>query len=82
MVSAAKNSASVLVNSIIRMLPGFRDTAVYKGRLIHFYKRAQILVGDLWAAYGRQGYYSRFPLLASYMIIVPASLTTSVILIN
>lgn len=26
---------------------------MYKGSLIHFYKRAQILVGDIWAAYGR-----------------------------
>ncbi len=26
---------------------------VYKGALVHFYKRAQILVGDIWAAYGR-----------------------------
>lgn len=34
---------------------GFRDQAVYKGRQIFFYKRAQILVGDLWAAYGRGG---------------------------
>jgi hypothetical protein len=32
---------------------GFRDTVVYKGALIHFYKRAQILIGDIWAAYGR-----------------------------
>lgn len=32
---------------------GFRDTAVFKGRLVHFYKRAQIMVADLWAAYGR-----------------------------
>lgn len=34
---------------------GFRDQTVYKGRQIFFYKRAQILVGDLWAAYGRGG---------------------------
>lgn len=33
---------------------GFRDTVVYRGRLIHMYKRAQILVGDVWAAYGKQ----------------------------
>jgi hypothetical protein len=33
---------------------GFRDTSVYKGRLIHFYKRAQIFVADVWGAYGRQ----------------------------
>lgn len=32
---------------------GFRDTVVYNGMLVHFYKRAQILVGDVWAAYGR-----------------------------
>lgn len=35
------------------MRAGFRDTSVYKGVLVHFYKRAQILVGDIWAAYGR-----------------------------
>lgn len=33
---------------------GFRDTEVYRGRLIHFYKRAQIVVSDVWAAYGQQ----------------------------
>ncbi|KAF4029344.1 Q salvage protein family protein [Phytophthora infestans] len=32
----------------------FRDHAVYKGEQVHFYKRAQILVGDVWAAYGRR----------------------------
>lgn len=26
---------------------------MHKGSLVHFYKRAQILVGDIWAAYGR-----------------------------
>lgn len=33
---------------------GFRDEAVYYGDQIFFYKRAQILVADLWAAFGRQ----------------------------
>jgi hypothetical protein len=27
---------------------------VYRGEQVHFYKRAQILVGDVWAAYGRR----------------------------
>jgi hypothetical protein len=53
MVFAAGNSAVRLVELILRHLFGFRDTGVYRGRLVHFYKRAQILVGDLWAAYGR-----------------------------
>lgn len=52
-VREANHSAVRLVTLVLRYLPGFRDTIVYKGRLIHFYKRAQILVGDLWAAYGR-----------------------------
>jgi hypothetical protein len=36
------------------MLLGFRDHTVYKGKQIFLYKRVQILVGDLWAAYGRR----------------------------
>lgn len=53
LVFAADHSAVRLVELILRHLYGFRDTSVYRGRLVHFYKRAQILVGDLWAAYGR-----------------------------
>ena len=36
----------------------------HKGRLVHFYKRAQILVADLWAAFGCQtadnGHFASF----------------------
>lgn len=53
-VARAKNSAVQLVKLVLRSFQGFRDTVVYKGALVHFYKRAQILVGDVWAAYGRQ----------------------------
>lgn len=53
MVSKADGSAVKLVQLILRYCPGFRDTSIYKGQLVHFYKRAQILVGDIWAAYGR-----------------------------
>jgi len=60
MVAAANSSAAELVTLILRYLPGFRDTVIYRGRLIHFYKRAQILVGDLWAAFGRQKYGNYF----------------------
>lgn len=59
MVRAAEFSASKLVKLILMHIPGFRDTAVYRGKLIHFYKRAQILCGDIWAAYGRPGPMSR-----------------------
>ena len=54
MVKAAKNSAKKLVQLLLAHVPGFRDTSIYQGKLVHLYKRAQILVGDLWAAYGKQ----------------------------
>lgn len=43
----------MLLNIQYRKFAGFRDTAIYKGQLIHLYKRAQIFVADLWGAYGR-----------------------------
>ena len=54
MVKQAGGSAVLLVKLILQHLPGFRDACVYKGRLVHLYKRAQILVADVWAAYGRK----------------------------
>ena len=30
--------------------PGFRDSAIFKGKQVFLNKRAQILVGDLWGA--------------------------------
>jgi hypothetical protein len=53
-VRAAENSATKLVDLVVESFPGFRDHAVYKGRQVFFYKRAQILVGDIWAAFGRK----------------------------
>lgn len=52
-VSCANKSASRLVKIVTDNFIGFRDTSVYRGTLVHFYKRAQILIGDIWAAYGR-----------------------------
>ena len=40
-----------LVKAIVDTFEGFRDQATYKGRQVFFYKRAQILVADLSAAY-------------------------------
>lgn len=50
-----ENNAQNLVEAIAAHLPGFRDSHVYKGRQIFIYKRAQILVADLWAAFLRLG---------------------------
>ena len=54
-VFSANHCAPTLVQILIEKIPGFRDAYVNPstGQYIHFYKRAQILVGDLWAAYER-----------------------------
>lgn len=60
MVVAAAQSAARLVDLVLDALPGFRDEAPYHAsdgsetRVIALYKRAQILVADVWAAYGRE----------------------------
>ena len=41
-VKASNGSAVQLVKIIIKHFSRFRDTAIYKGRLVHFYKRAQV----------------------------------------
>lgn len=51
-IQQAKNSATRLVELITSILPGFRDHSVYRGRQIFFLKRAQILVGDIYGAFG------------------------------
>eukprot|EP01083_Nonionella_stella_P091494 255835_1 len=54
LIKSARGSAQRLVEMVTAEFPGFRDQATYKGHQIFFYKRAQILVGDLFAAFGGQ----------------------------
>ena len=52
MIEKAERSAERLVLIIINSFAGFRDACVdSKGRQVYFYKRAQIAVADLWAAF-------------------------------
>jgi len=50
-------SARKLVDILTSTFRGFRDEAIdgRLGRQVCFYKRAQICVGDIWAAFGRGG---------------------------
>ena len=50
-VMKAKQNAALLVKMIIDEFVCFRDTAIYKGEQIFFYKRAQILVSDIHLIY-------------------------------
>jgi hypothetical protein len=51
LLQACQKSADYLVYLVVQTFPGFHDTAIDDcGRQVAFYKRAQILVGDIWAS--------------------------------
>jgi hypothetical protein len=54
-IELASGSATRLVEIVVSSFPSFRDTVEYKGSEVRFYKRAQILAGDLSGAFGGTG---------------------------
>ena len=47
-VLSSDHSAKKLLQVIVDNFPCFKDESNYKGKRVSFYKRAQILIGDLW----------------------------------
>lgn len=56
LVRAAERSALSLVRLITATIPSFRDVSEYLDHSIFFYKRAQIFVADLYAAFDGRGW--------------------------
>ena len=54
-IELAENSAAKLLNIVVDSFDCFRDQADYKGRRVSIYKRAQILIGDVWACFKGRG---------------------------
>ncbi|KAL0634378.1 hypothetical protein Q9L58_006699 [Maublancomyces gigas] len=50
-IHKANGSAAALVVLVADEFPCFRDEHKYEGRRVNIYKRAQILVADIWAAF-------------------------------
>jgi hypothetical protein len=55
-IKEANGSAARLVNLLVDRFPCFRDEVRFEGRMVRFYKRAQILVADLWACFEGKDY--------------------------
>jgi len=55
-IREADGSAAELVNLVVENFPCFRDETKFEGTKVRFYKRAQILVADLWACFEGQSY--------------------------
>ncbi len=51
LVECAERDAARLAQMIAENFSSFNDIAVYDNRAVHFFKRAQILVADLWGAF-------------------------------
>uniref|UniRef100_A0A3B4WDU3 Queuosine 5'-phosphate N-glycosylase/hydrolase n=1 Tax=Seriola lalandi dorsalis TaxID=1841481 RepID=A0A3B4WDU3_SERLL len=54
-ISQAGNDARKMVELIVEKIPSYRDEAVYEGKRISLYKRAQILVADFWGVMEARG---------------------------
>ncbi len=50
-IAKANKSAVALLNIFTENFPNFQDHSIYKGHQVHFYKRSQILVGDIHAKF-------------------------------
>ncbi|KAJ2722816.1 hypothetical protein GGI07_003071 [Coemansia sp. Benny D115] len=55
LLAQCQGSAQKLVQTVIDCFPCFRDEHQYKDQKVCFYKRAQILVADIWACFEGQG---------------------------
>lgn len=55
LVARAGHSAAALVRAVVGRFPSFDDVAAYDGEPVRFYKRAQILVSDLYGAFEGRG---------------------------
>ncbi|CAH2049888.1 unnamed protein product, partial [Iphiclides podalirius] len=72
-VKEAKKSALSLLEIVVNNFPCFRDEAFYKGKHVSFYKRAQILVADLWNFFNGTGWgefvdIERITMFADYRV--------------
>ncbi|XP_064466416.1 queuosine 5'-phosphate N-glycosylase/hydrolase-like isoform X2 [Ornithodoros turicata] len=50
-ITQSSQSCQKLINLLAEHFPSFRDEAVFEGFRVSFYKRAQILVADLWSCF-------------------------------
>ncbi len=52
----ASQNAVALVKEVVANFPSFNDVAIYEQQPVYFYKRAQLLVSDLYGAFEGEGY--------------------------
>jgi hypothetical protein len=54
-IEAAEGSAVRLLGVLTENFPNFQDHSIYQGHQVHFYKRGQILIGDIYGKFDGKG---------------------------
>ncbi|XP_053310493.1 queuosine salvage protein [Spea bombifrons] len=72
-VKMSEKSAMALMHLVVKHFPSYCDEATFQGEKVAFYKRAQILVGDIWGVLEGKGdgcFYdiSKITMFADYRI--------------
>jgi hypothetical protein len=67
-VKQSENSAKKLLDLIVLNFPSFRDEGIIEGEMVSFYKRAQILVADIWSIF--KGQVFRYKLSFNYQFYI------------
>ncbi|XP_038054260.1 queuosine salvage protein-like [Patiria miniata] len=55
-ISQCDRKASKLLHLITENFPSYRDVAMFEGAAVSLYKRAQILIADIWACFEGKSY--------------------------
>lgn len=56
LIKKAEGDAMKLLNLIVIHFPSFNDSSMYKGKMIYFYKKAQLLISDIYQIFKGQDY--------------------------
>ena len=56
MLKSCNRSAKALLDLVVGQFSCFRDEATFGDKKVGFYKRAQILIADIWACFEGQGF--------------------------
>lgn len=55
LIDSSEKSAVKLLSILTEYFPNFQDHGIFEGHQIHFYKRAQILIGDIYGKFNGSG---------------------------
>jgi hypothetical protein len=56
LIQSGKGDALKLLKVIVKSFPSFNDCAIYEGKKVYFYKRAQLFISDVYRKFKNKGF--------------------------